>query len=411
MPTTPIEVLRASVEAHNATFEALLNLIPAKYYLAKDGHDADDAVPSKFQKHKKNQKAPKQAAKEASKKARRDKLDPANQKSVIDLQNEAALELEQNNSKVNGKRKAATLVPGSDDADNDDDDDDMQVDDVDLDDAVASATPASLVPMAKPESIAALRDKLHLRMAALRRGGQGGGEPGDRDELLEERRKQRAALREKRRKETRERRKAEAEGKKGSKKDSATRGLAVKNQLLVPDLPVASKGTASSRLTDGPLTNVTFSAVAGSSSKKAASLKTSSNPNQALSQLAARKEKLDAMPEDKRKFIEDKTRWAKAEARVEGVKVKDDEVRLKKAVKRKEKEKTKSKKSWEERKDQLTASMAAKQKKRSDNIAMRNERRSDKRKSSSSKGKTKARPGFEGKSFHKGKGKTSNKHK
>lgn len=216
----------------------------------------------------------------------------------------------------------------------------------------------------------------------------------------------------KRRKETKERRKAETEGKKGGKKEKeTTKGLPVKNQLLVPDLSVASKGTAVSRLTDGPLTNVSFGVVAGSSSKKAASLKTSSNPNQALSQLAARKEKLDLMPEDKRKVVEDKSRWAKAEARLEGVKVKDDEVRLKKAVKRKEKEKAKSKKSWDERKEQLTASMAAKQKKRSDNIAMRNERRSDKRKSSSSKGKTKARPGFEGKAFPKGKGKTTGKHK
>ncbi|KAG0696788.1 surfeit locus protein 6-domain-containing protein [Suillus ampliporus] len=411
MPTTPIEVLRASVEAHNDTFEALLNLIPAKYYLAKDDHDADDAVPSKYQKHSKNQKAPKQAAKEASKKARRDKLDPANQKSVIDLQNEAALDLERTNSKVKEKRKAAVLASDSDDAD---DDDDMQVDDVDLSDTVATAALDSgqpIVPMAKPESVAALRDKLHLRMAALRRGGQGGGEPGDKDELLEERRRQRAALREKRRKETRERRKAETEGKKGSKKDIITKGLAIKNQLLVPDLPATSKGPAASRHTDGPLTNVSFSAVAGSSSKKAALLKTSSNPNQALSQLAARKEKLDSMPEDKRKAIEDKSRWAKAEARLEGVKVKDDEARLKKAVKRKEKEKTKSKKSWDERKEHVTASMAAKQKKRSDNIAMRNERRSDKRKSSSSKGKTKARPGFEGKAFHKGKGKATGKHK
>jgi hypothetical protein len=43
MPTS-VEVLRASVEAHNDTFETLLNLIPAKYYLAKDGHNADDNV-------------------------------------------------------------------------------------------------------------------------------------------------------------------------------------------------------------------------------------------------------------------------------------------------------------------------------------------------------------------------------
>jgi len=59
--------------------------------------------------------------------------------------------------------------------------------------------------------------------------------------------------------------------------------------------------------------------------------------------------------------------------------------------------------SRDERKEQLVASMAAKQKKRTDNIAMRNERRNDKRKGV--KTKNKARPGFEGKAFGKGKAK------
>lgn len=59
--------------------------------------------------------------------------------------------------------------------------------------------------------------------------------------------------------------------------------------------------------------------------------------------------------------------------------------------------------------------MAAKQKKRTDNIASRNERKSDKRKGVG-KNKlaakvSKARPGFEGKSFGKGKGKPSGKGK
>lgn len=54
----------------------------------------------------------------------------------------------------------------------------------------------------------------------------------------------------------------------------------------------------------------------------------------------------------------------------------------------------------EDRKEQVQHSMAAKQKKRTDNIATRNERRNDKRKGV--KVKNKARPGFEGKSFGKG---------
>jgi hypothetical protein len=51
--------------------------------------------------------------------------------------------------------------------------------------------------------------------------------------------------------------------------------------------------------------------------------------------------------------------------------------------------------------------MAARQKKRQDNIAMRNERRKEKPK----KGSNKARPGFEGKSFGRGKKKSSIKGK
>lgn len=61
----------------------------------------------------------------------------------------------------------------------------------------------------------------------------------------------------------------------------------------------------------------------------------------------------------------------------------------------------------DERKEHVATSMAAKQKKRQDNITTRLDRRSDKRKGV--KSKDKGRPGFEGKSFGKGKGKKPNK--
>ena len=93
------------------------------------------------------------------------------------------------------------------------------------------------------------------------------------------------------------------------------------------------------------MTTVSYSSLAGSS-KKGQQLKTTSDPQQALQQLTSRKEKLATLPEEKRKAIEDREKWAKAEARLEGVKVHDDESRLKKAAKRKEKEKSKSKKDW-----------------------------------------------------------------
>ena len=94
------------------------------------------------------------------------------------------------------------------------------------------------------------------------------------------------------------------------------------------------------------ITNIAFSSLAGSPSKKAQHLKTSSNPAQALEQLATRKERLATMPEEKRKVIEERDKWEKAEARMEGVKVRDNETRLKKVLKKKEKEKMKGKRAW-----------------------------------------------------------------
>ncbi|KAJ7147106.1 SURF6-domain-containing protein [Mycena crocata] len=413
MPTSSA-VLQASLESHNETFETLLKLIPAKYYLPLE--QTEEQAASKYQKHSKKQKAPKQAIKEASKKAKREKLDPENHKTVIDLQNETASgESRSKSTSAKGKRKAIT-PPSDEDESGDDDDIAMDVD-VDLGDEFEGDNDSEgdamedIVPMPESGGIEALRDKLHARMASLRRGGGprydyvngNANTSGDKDALLDERRLQRAAMRERRRKETKEkiRREEELKGKgkgKDKEKEKAVnrdKGNITQTQLLVPD--DTNSRSKPGHGTSG-VTNVAFSSLAGSS-KKSQSLKTTSNPTQALAQIASRKEKLAALPEEKRKSIEEKEKWDKAAARLEGVKVRDDESRLKKAVKRKEKEKGKSKRDWDERKEQITASMAAKQKKRTDNIAMRNEKRKG---PAAGKGKTKARPGFEGKSFGKG---------
>ena len=66
----------------------------------------------------------------------------------------------------------------------------------------------------------------------------------------------------------------------------------------------------------------------------------------AIRQLNARAEKLAAMPEERRKSIEEKQKWEKAEARLEGEKVRDDVTKLKRVVKKKDKEKAKRTEKW-----------------------------------------------------------------
>jgi len=83
---------------------------------------------------------------------------------------------------------------------------------------------AEIMPMPSTQGIQALRDKLHAKMDQLRRNRMG-DQPETKDELLEERRKQRGLMRDRRRKETKEKIRLEKEAKekkggRGDKKDS-----------------------------------------------------------------------------------------------------------------------------------------------------------------------------------------------
>jgi len=396
----PSTDLRASLEKHNTDFEALLKLIPAKYYLVNE-ENRDQY--SKYQKNKKGQTGPKQAVKEASKKAKRDKLDPSNNKTIIDLQAEAAA-ASTSNAAVKGAKHIANNVQEDEDGSDDRSADGADGMDVDFEGAESPKdeikdSAVVYTPMASG-GIDELRAKLRARMAQLshrsKKGANGEEGAGSRDELLEERRAQR-----------------DQQKKKGKKhrehdeKEKTVSGPLTKNQLIVPDV-YSKAGSSHGEHASTSFASITFSSLAGASashSKNSKKFKVPTDPTQALAKLTARSEKLAALPEEKRKEIAEREKWEKAETRMEGGKVRDDESRLQKSVKRKEKSKEKSKKSWDERKEQVVQAMAARQQKRNDNVAMRNERRSDKRKGIKPK-QTKSRPGFEGKSFGKPKGKT-----
>jgi hypothetical protein len=380
MPTAT-SVLRASLEKHNETFETLLSLIPAKFYLARDDNNDQvrsivllsvHTVPtlqsqgtSRYHKNKKVKQAPKQAIKEASKKARREKvrlsifrsrltvwpltddvqLNPANNKSILDIQNDRLA------SDSKGKQKAPT--PDDSDGDALQPEADFHMEDAESD---QEEDAGHAVPLSRPESVETLRAKLHAKIDAMRSNKRGENEGSSKDELLEERRLYRATLRERRRKETKAKIKREKE-RKGKKTEKTT--LPVKVSRIFDIFPEFSHRYQSQLLVNGAssqskldshsqLTNVAFSSIAESSTSnhKGSRLKSSSNPAQALQQLTSRKEKLAALPGERRKQIEEREKWEKATARMDGVKVADNEARLKKAVKRNEKEKGKSKKAW-----------------------------------------------------------------
>lgn len=178
-------------------------------------------------------------------------------------------------------------------------------------------------------------------------------------------------------------------------------------QLLVPQLPREDDSIA-------------FPSVAlPSGSKKTGNggpLKKLSNPSQALAHLEKHNAKLASLPEEKRKEIEEREMWAKAEERAAGGKVADETKVLKKAVKREEKRKSKAGQEWNERKRSQALGQQAAIKKRNDNIAARVDARKNKRlgikdkaKAAAGKGgkdkggkdykgKKGGRPGFEGKS-------------
>ncbi|KAK1922904.1 establishment of cell polarity protein [Papiliotrema laurentii] len=336
MAPTPTSDLLASLEKHNANFTTLLSLIPSKFYVAPDPEEADN----RYMKNKKRKTG--EEIKEHKKRAKQNKLDPANHQTAADLLDEPTTSTSTSN---------ASLPP---------------------------ALPA-VQPLPPAATITDLRARLQNKLEGFRKDrGVDDSDPQSRDALEAERRRRRGEIRDKRRNlRKEERRKAREE----------PTAKPAKTQLIVPELKDAE--------------TISYPAISlPSSSKQKAPLKSLSNPSQALAHLEKHNAKLASLPADKRKEIEERERWAKAEERAKGGKVADQEGTLKKAVKRLEKKKSKSGKEWAERKRDLEKSHAAAAKKRNDNIASRNEARKNKKmgvkEKNKAKTKGKGRPGFEG---------------
>ncbi|KAF9434243.1 hypothetical protein BGZ76_008333 [Entomortierella beljakovae] len=408
-----LDGLEERIKAHESSFDSLLKLIPAQYYITKELTEEEQN--SKYQ-HNKKRNAPKQEIKERTKKAKKAKLDPENNKSIMDIQSEMAQA--GNNSDEEDEDDE------EDDEDEDEEEGDVEMkgsdDDVVEDDSeapviakssthnfeglLAQVQTASQTPAQAPKSITELRAKLEERLAKFR-GRRGAADPNgapakptSRQAILEARLK--------RKKDKKASRKLAKE--KLAAGSSASEGLVVKEQSTSSSS--GGKPSASSINDKGEVRFSKFEFEGLQKKKK--------GPTDAQGQLKmveAHKEKLAALQTsdpEKANALKEKDTWKKALQLASGEKVKDDVKLLKKTIKREEVQKKKSSKEWGERKSTISKTKDQKQKKREENIKSRidaaknkgkkGDKKGDKKGKGAPKGgkggKPKARAGFEGKS-------------
>lgn len=281
--------------------------------------------------------------------------------------------------------------------------------------AADSVTTASSVTSEKPgekrrikkpteQDLTGLRQRLNAKLEALRAARKVAGEDAKpkitREELLEERRKK-AAERKAHKREMRKKQKEEEDRKREEALASSRNSPFGMFSPKIED-DAANNNFSFGRLAfdDGTQMSHDLSYEKSAAAKKKGPL----DPKSALMKLEAQKKRVSAMDEDKRKEVLEKEMWLAARRRAEGEKIQDDESKLKKAVKRKEKQKVKSANEWRERKEGVEHGIRERQKKREENLKKRREEKGSKKgkkKGGVTKKKTGGRPGFEGGGFGK----------
>ncbi|KAI8992102.1 surfeit locus protein 6-domain-containing protein [Mycotypha africana] len=384
--------------AHDAQiFDDLLRLIPAKFYVSEKNDDEN--MHSKFQ-HNKRKKTPKQAIKEATKKAKKLKLDPENAKTITDIQTEKAQQLQQQQEKEEDSSDASDDDSGAM-RNNDDDDQEMDVDSgafsgMSDKDSVTTTTSINTAtttdtngngadsvdvqPMERSD-ISELRVRLQERINELRKKRNAAND-------TEKKARSRAEILAARNKKKEDRKKAiKAQKEKGNK--------AASEELVVPDhqKPAVdkSKPSADSIKMDGA---VYFGKLAVG--KEQPKKKGPSDAKTQLKMLEQKKEKIEKLKdEDKSKADQllEKEEWNKVLSLATGEKPKDNVKLLKKTIKRQEKQKGKSAQEWNKRLDKVKMEEKKKIQKREENIKAKIEEKKNRKRGIK---KPKARPGFEG---------------
>ncbi|KAK5714416.1 hypothetical protein LTR15_010598 [Elasticomyces elasticus] len=264
--------------------------------------------------------------------------------------------------------------------------------------------PASL------EEQEALQARLRARIEELRQRRKADGPDGkpakSRQELLDQRRKKeelrKAAKKEQRRKDKEnEIKKREEQLRVGS--GSPTLDVFSPRPSVQPE----ANSFSFSRLAfeDGTAADAELTGLSEARKRKGPS-----DTRTALEAAEKKKARLAGLDPEKREAIAEKDLWLNAKKHAHGERVRDDTSLLKKALKRQEKDKGKSREEWQERQGAVVKGREMKQKKRDSNLAKRRGEKGGGSKKSTKKtggkggggkkggnGKGKGRAGFEGK--------------
>ncbi|KAK3741783.1 hypothetical protein QZH41_001559 [Actinostola sp. cb2023] len=317
---------------HSAYFNSLVRLVPAKFYLPDD----DEEKSNKFYKNR-GKAAPKQIIKEASRKAKKKRLDPNQSKNVIDLQ-----------------EQQETANDESDKSDSEDDGNNN-----------SQGFSVEKVPSGK---IADLRARLHERIELLQGKRRAIGDSDQHSKRPKKKMKSEIKSHKKKMNEI-------SQNKQDQSNTNTARISSGKKVINDQGEIVFSKFDFMER---------------GKNPKHGSKMR---NYKNLIAKAETRKKKIEELKGqdvNKAKEMEERHAWKSAIEKAEGNKVKDDPKLLKKSLKRKEKLKTKSKKQWDARKDHQNKQMEDKQKRRQKNLKERAEAKKGKK---GGKGK-KHRPGF-----------------
>lgn len=267
--------------------------------------------------------------------------------------------------------------------------------------SISSTIPPSEKPkhIVMPKDTSVLKARLAAKIDALRAARKADGPDGKpirtRQELIEARRVKQTQRKE-HKKELRRLAKVEEERKREVALASNSPGM------MSPAVEEGNFSFGRVAFADGSQMSHDLSYVLNQGKRKGPS-----DAKTALIKVQNQKKRLEEMDQDTREGIAEKDAWLTARRRVEGEKIRDDETILKKTIKRKEADKKKSEKAWNDRLKGVSYAQKERVKKREDNLR---KRRDEKLMGKSGKKKKKGgaaggggggkkkggRPGFEG---------------